>query len=113
MIRAEISRADAKLMPSMNGFDLADCVQHLTCALILSRANRDYGFWSEEMREKTTLTLYRCAECGEVFNMEEDVLEHEIGHRGKIQIYPCEECGRLFGSMGELSEHELTHAGIG
>jgi hypothetical protein len=48
-----------------------------------------------------------------VFNMEEDVLEHEIGHRGKIQIYPCEECGRLFGSMGELSEHELTHAGIG
>jgi hypothetical protein len=50
-----------------------------------------------------------------VFNIEEELLEHAIVHRGTMQVYTCEECSRAFGSGRELSEHELTHGpkGIG
>jgi hypothetical protein len=50
-----------------------------------------------------------------VFNIEKELLEHEMVHREKMQIYKCEECGKVFGSAHELSEHELTHGpeGVG
>ena len=63
----------------------------------------------EQMLEQRTLTLYRCAECGEVFDKEDELLEHEMTHWGQMHLYRCEMCERVFGSAEEFREHERTH----
>jgi len=50
---------------------------------------------------------YDCTTCGETFEYEKDLKNHERGHTSKT--FPCKECDRKFSNSNQLKKHELSH----
>ena len=55
-------------------------------------------------------SLFKCNECGKVFNKKRLLARHERIHSG-VKPYECTECGKTFSKSTYLLQHHMVHTG--
>ncbi|KAM5133490.1 uncharacterized protein ACOB7L_001747 [Callospermophilus lateralis] len=54
--------------------------------------------------------IFKCSECGKVFNKKRLLARHERIHSG-VKPYECTECGKTFSKSTYLLQHHMVHTG--
>ncbi|MBZ3883028.1 Zinc finger protein 772 [Sciurus carolinensis] len=58
-----------------------------------------------------TEQIHKCSKCGEIFNHQDNLLQHQKSHT-REKPYKCNECGKLFGYKSSLIVHQRIHLGV-
>ncbi|XP_075205601.1 uncharacterized protein LOC142311252 isoform X1 [Anomaloglossus baeobatrachus] len=70
----------------------------------------NYSKNGEYFKQKTSINLFLCKECGKCFNQDAVLIKHqEINSEEKP--YSCSQCGKRFTQKTGLVEHQRSHTG--